>query len=314
MQTLFPDFNEVSAKALTSFATLEKGLRPLISDLADIKIPSPATGTRDLIPNETAEQTQLQHLIGTQLNDDVHHLSSRLDIQLAGAIAEANRQYQSDIGVARRRRTWRYIGAVAGSAGIVLLGYLFYAFVNREVPQDMANSIFWNLVAEAIAVIIGLFAAKFFDDFPKATKRISEDAKSILKGTIFNIVDEALQSHEFSALNEAKLSQTLKEAYERLIDVDPDGWNQTVAERVDALRKGETEYRRLRGEYEAIAEEIFEHTSSYFSDATKNLDRLNRVAARVKARAIEPSFKLLEETRASLEEVKNQIRAVEFQT
>ena len=85
-----------------------------------------------------------------------------------------------------------------------------------------------------------------------------------------------------------------------------------AAERIDSLRRYESEYSRLRHEYEGIIEEVFERTSSYFGDASKNLELLNEVAARVKKRAIEPSFELLAETRASLEDVKNQIRSVEF--
>ncbi|MGY3488539.1 hypothetical protein ACVW1C_006422 [Bradyrhizobium sp. USDA 4011] len=150
------------------------------------------------------------------------------------------------------------------------------------------------------------------DDFPKTSGRILDDARAILKGRIFSIVDEALNSHEFATLDEAKLSQALMEAYSRVIGTDPDGWNETAIERIDALRRYEIEYKRLRNEYESIADEIFDRTSSYFSDAAKNLDRLNQVAARVKKSAIEPSFQLLADTRASLEEVKNQIRSVEF--
>jgi hypothetical protein len=48
-------------------------------------------------------------------------------------------------------------------------------------------------------------------------------------------------------------------------------------------------------------------------EISRNLrTRVNAVAARVKARAIEPSFQLLATTRASLEEVRNQIHSVEF--
>jgi hypothetical protein len=85
-----------------------------------------------------------------------------------------------------------------------------------------------------------------------------------------------------------------------------------ASERLDVLRKYDNEFRRLRGEYERSAEEILAQTSLYFSDASKNLERLNEVAARVKARAIEPSFKLLATTRDSLNDVKEQIHAVEF--
>jgi hypothetical protein len=312
MQTLFPDFSEISAKALTKFAALENDLQPLVSNLSELRIPSPATGIRDIVQDIDAAELELQELIGNQLGEDLQHLSSRLDILSSSAIAEASRQYDSDIRNARRRRRWKYALAVAGPAAVVFFTYLFYVYINQDVPQDMANAVMWNLAAAAIGSSITSGIAKWRDDFPKTSKRILDDTRSILKGKILSIVDEGLESHEFSTLAESKLSQSLSAAYTKIINVDPDGWNQAAADRIDFLRRYESEYCRLRNEYEGIIEEVFERTSSYFSDASKNLERLNEVAARVKKRAIEPSFELLAETRASLEDVKNQIRSVEF--
>lgn len=313
MKTLFPDFGDVSARALTSFAAIEKDLRPLVATLGEIKIPSPATGTREITPSVETEEIQLQALIGGELREDIRHLTGRLDIQLSSTIAEANQRYSADILTARRRRRWRYVTAILGSVGLASLVYVFYMYVNRDVPQDMINSIAWNLVAEVIAIGVGWGIAKWFDDFPKTTARILGDARSILRGKVFNLVDDALDSHDFSTLSESRLAEKLSGSYSRLIEIDPDGWEQTATERIESLRHSENEYRRLRAEYQVVADDVFEHTSSYFSDAKKNLDRLTEVAARVKERAIEPSFELLAETRASLEQVKNQIRSVEFQ-
>jgi hypothetical protein len=206
----------------------------------------------------------------------------------------------------------RYGAIVFGAATLVFIGYLFYAYFNRDVPQDIFNSVIWNLAAETIAVGIGVFIARWRDDFPKTSKRILEDAQAILKGKVLSIVDQELQSHKFAALDDATLSKKMIESYRLIIDSDPDGWNQIVAERMEIIRKYDAEYRRLRSEYEKNMEEVFEHTSSYFSDASKNLQRLNEVAARVKARAIEPSFELLASTRESLDDVKKQIQAIEF--
>jgi hypothetical protein len=312
MQTLFPDSNEITAKGLTNLAALEKDTRPLILDLSDLKIPSPATGTRDIIPTVDAMRSELLNSTLGQLRDDVRHLCGRLEIQLSGAMAQAHRLYETDITTARRRRYWRYTAIIAGSAGLVFAAYLFYAFLNRDVPQDMFNSVVWNLVAETIAVVVGVSIAKWRDDFPKTTKRILEDHQAILKGRVFDLVANEIRSHEFSGLDDSKLAKKLADSYGRIVDSDPDGWNQIAAERMEVIRKHDTEYRRLRNEYEKNMEEVFEHTSSYFSDASKNLERLNEVAARVKARAIEPSFKLLASTRDSLNEVRKQIHSVEF--
>jgi hypothetical protein len=118
--------------------------------------------------------------------------------------------------------------------------------------------------------------------FPKTSKRILEDSQAILRGKVFGIVDDELQSHEFSALQDSNLSKKLVESYHEIIVADPDGWKQIAAERMDIVRRYDAEYRRLRNEYERNMAEVFEHTSSYFSDASKNLERLNQVAARVK--------------------------------
>jgi hypothetical protein len=227
-------------------------------------------------------------------------------------VPSTNRRYEVDIRSARRRRRWRYATIILGAGGLVFVAYLFYALLNRDVPQDMFNSVLWNLVAETVTICVAAFVAKWRDDFPKTSKRILEDSQAILKGKVFSIVDDELKSHEFSALNDSNLSKKLAESYNEVIANDPDGWNQIVAERMDTIGKFDTEYRRLRNEYERSMEEVFERTSSYFSDASKNLERLNQVAARVKARAIEPSFDLLASTRESLNEVRQQIQAIEF--
>ncbi|HLZ02898.1 MAG TPA: hypothetical protein VKR55_12185 [Bradyrhizobium sp.] len=312
MQSLFPDFTEISAKALTNFAAIEKDLRPLVSNLDDLKIPSPTTASRDVRPLIDREESQLQASITSQLEEDVQHLGRRLDIQLSSAIAEASRQLDADLRSARRRRRWKYALAVAGPAALVFVGYLFYAYLNRDVPQDSFNAVLWNLVAGVIFSGIATGVAGWRDEFPKNRKRLLDDARSMLKGKILAIVDDALKSHEFSVLDDTKLPQRLSEACANIVSVDPDGWDQIAAERLDALRRHETEYRRLRNEYEQMMEVVFERTSSYFSDASKNLERLNEVAARVKKAAIEPSFELLAQTKASLEDVKHQIHSVEF--
>ena len=151
-------------------------------------------------PSIDAEEIELQASIGSQLGEDVHHLSGRLDIQLSSAIAEASRQYDADIQSERGRRRRRYTLAIAVPAALVFTSYLFYAYVNRDVPQDMVNAIVWNVVAAAICSVISSGIAKWRDDFPKTSKRILDDAQSILKGKILSVVDDALHSHEFSAL------------------------------------------------------------------------------------------------------------------
>jgi predicted GTPase len=312
MQLLFPDFSEGIAKGLTKFAALQEQTAPLITELGELKVPSPLSGSREVHPSIEVERAELLSFITTKLRDDTQNLIGRLEIRLSGATAEARRQYESDILAARRRRLRLYGTMTAGAMILAFLGYALYALMNRDVPQDIFNAIIWNVVASVISGAIGAALAKWRDDFPRTTKRIRDDSEAILREKILKIVEEEFRTHEFSALDESYLSRKLVESYTRIVNLDPDGWNQLASERLDVLRKYDNEFRRLRGEYERSAEEILAQTSLYFSDASKNLERLNEVAARVKARAIEPSFKLLATTRDSLNDVKEQIHAVEF--
>jgi hypothetical protein len=68
----------------------------------------------------------------------------------------------------------------------------------------------------------------------------------------------------------------------------------------------------LRQEYLTFIDEIHKRCAPYFTDASKNLKILNAIARRIKERAIEPSFKLLDHTRQQLESVKKEVEAVEF--
>jgi len=137
---------------------------------------------------------------------------------------------------------------ILGSALLAFMGYALYAFFNRAVPSDIVNSIVWNLVATIISGSAGALIARWLDDFPHTTNRILEDSQAILREKVLSIVEEEFKAHEFSALDESVLSKRLLEAYNRIIDVDPDGWNQVASERLDVLRKYDGEFRRLRAE------------------------------------------------------------------
>jgi hypothetical protein len=113
-------------------------------------------------------------------------------------------------------------------------------------------------------------------------------------------------------MKELQLTEQINQAYRRVMASDPDGWHPRAAEHIRQLREVHSEYQRLWSEYIGVIEEVVEKVSSYFSDATKNLASLNDVASRIKQRAIEPSFSLLERTRESLDQVKRQIQTVEF--
>ena len=78
------------------------------------------------------------------------------------------------------------------------------------------------------------------------------------------------------------------------------------------MREFQSEFSKIRAEYVGLVETVADKVSAYFSNASKNLQLLNDVADGIKARAIEPSFTLLGDTRDSLQRVRQQVHEVEF--
>lgn len=245
------------------------------------------------------------------MRDDTDRLIGGVRLKVAAAVANRKLKFQNDLRVARRRRIMRYFFFSFGAAGLGLILYLFYRS-HWQPSSEMFFSVFGNLIAEAIIICIGFLIAKSLDDFPATASRISEDARGLLSAEVSKIVEDEFRSHEFLGLSESALSQMLMASYSRLLNADPDRWSETIMARADLLRKHEAEFHRIRSTFEDDLRLFVEKSASYFNDPQKNILALNKIAAKVKNKAIEPSFELLRSTKSSLEDVKNQIQAVNF--
>jgi hypothetical protein len=142
--------------------------------------------------------------------------------------------------------------------------------------------------------------------------RTCEKFQVNLNDNVRTAIESELKSHQFEALNEASISNRLYQIYEHIFSASTDSWHGRATENLRSLRLLQTEYVVLRSGYLSFTEEICHQCSQYFTDASRNLEILNEVARRIKERAIEPSFGLLDQTRKQLEYVKKEVEAVEF--
>jgi hypothetical protein len=212
---------------------------------------------------------------------------------------------------ARKRRRFVYVGVSLLSFALGVLTYL--AYVNTvEIPQNAFLAVLWNIVAQAIWAPLAFVVAKVADNFPKRSATIRQDHQTILRRDLEGTADKEIGAHEFAAISVTTLAKRLDRAYQSLVDFDPDSWNIAAGERLAALRELHSEFVKARAECAELVETVTDKVSSYFSDATKNLQLFNEVADKIKARAIEPSFKLLGDTRESLHRVRQQVHEVEF--
>jgi hypothetical protein len=134
----------------------------------------------------------------------------------------------------------------------------------------------------------------------------------MLRNDLERTADEEIHGYEFAAISAPTLTKRLDKAYQNLIDCDPESWNMAAMDRLNTLREPHSEFTKIRAECLELAETVADKVSAYFSDASKNLQLLNDVADQIKARAIEPSFKLLGDTRESLHRIRQQVHEVEF--
>lgn len=312
MQKLFQDFAEISTRALTGLTALDKDSRPLDISVREIKIPSPEVSQQTLAPALESEKLSLVRAIFSELADNIDHLLSNIQVRIDAALVETRRRYESDLALARRRRLGRYLAMIFGGCVFGLVAYFAYVQFDRAVTPDIFNAIIWNLVADVIFGGTGYLIARAFDNFPKNSTKIKTDYEAVLRRDINQILEEELRGHNFTAIDQPNLLERLSKSYRQVVESDPDEWQKAAADRLNMLREIDINFRRVRAAYADVIEKLVDGVSFYFSDATRNLQLLNGVANSIKARAIEPSFNLLEQTRHSLHNVKQEMQNIEF--
>ena len=311
IQNLFRQYSETASDARTRGAAMEKKVRPLLTRINDLKIPSPETNYSLLDTLVATERDSVSHELFRELRDNVGLFLSTLEAKLSGIVVERRRAYDKEMTEARKRRRLVYVGASVLSFALGVFTYL--AYVNTvEIPQNAFHAVLWNIVAQVIWAPLAFLVAKAIVNFPKRSATIRQEHQTLLQRDLEATADKEISAHEFAAISIPSLAKRLDKAYQSLIDFDPDSWNIAAGERLTALRELHSEFVKAREECADLVELVTDKVSSYFSDATKNLQLLNEVADKIKARAIEPSFKLLGNTRESLHRVRQQVHEVEF--
>jgi hypothetical protein len=312
LRSLFPEFNEFSARALTRLTALDQRIRSVLGAIKELRISMPAVTQQSLTPAFELEKSGLLGTITLDVQKDVDELSRKLEVRLSAALVDARDRFQAAIGAAKKERRKRYIGIVVFGGLLSAALYFGYLYLNYQASQNLLSIIGWSLVTNLFGDGLGYLAARALDNFPQTSSTIRENCEIQFRGKIADLAEDEMKAHDFAALNEPNLAERLSQVYRRILANDPDGWHQRAGEHLAQLKDVYSDYHKAWVEYVEVVNEIGNRVSAYFSDATKNLELLNAVAGRIKERAIEPSFSLLDHTRQSLDDVKEQIQAVEF--
>ncbi|WP_315805692.1 hypothetical protein [Bradyrhizobium sp. SZCCHNS3002] len=309
--SLFPGFSETTSSARTHMLAMEKKLRPLVVKINELKVPSPNNNYTLLDSLVATESHLLVQDLFRELRDDVGLFLGTLETKLSSIAVDRRRAYKLEIADARRRRRLLYGGTLL--AGVLLGVCTYFGYTHSvDIPQNDFHAVVWNIVAQLIWAPIAFLTAKAIDKFPKRSATIRSEHQALLRSELESAAQRETSTHEFVAISIPVLIKRLEGVYQTVIDYDPDSWSTAATERLSALCDLHSEFIEIRREYAELVESVTDKISSYFSDATKNVQLLNSVADKIKAQAIEPSFKLLGDTRESLNRIRQQVHEVEF--
>ena len=310
--TLFPDFSGISAKSQTIIVSIDSRLRPLIDEVERLVVPKPEQNAQLIESLAELEIKKLRGWMMRELQRDVDTFTDKLSIALSSRLVAVRALYDAEIAIARRRIRSRYIGFGAFAGAITLLVYLGYRYLIQSVSATIFETVLWSVSANIIGDLIGYVFARLKYKFPEAASRVRERFETTLRANVRDIAEKTMVLEKFESLDEENISKYVEHAYLKIAAYDPDGWHNKKSEYLVSFSKIQKSFEDIRGNYSTVIEYATVKTSDFFRDAEKNLEVLNSVASKIKERAIEPSFVLLNKTRQKLDDVRGQIQAVEF--
>jgi len=309
---LFPGFNELTAKAATQLANLSGKVRALSESSRAVFVSRPDDSSQQIKEATAAATTALHSEILRQLQSDVDRLCGNVRASISSLIVNAKTDYDGALREARAARRRRYWGVAAITGVIVALGSIAYFHYSLPAPESTFGAITLHVVAGLIVEAIVLAVARWRENAPKRAIETQERFQAALNDNIRKTMDAELKGLSFDALNETVLSNRLTQMCEHILSGNTDAWHGKAADVLRTLRAMYTDYRALRNDYVSFINETHQQCTSYFSDASKNLEILNTVAKKIKESAIEPSFALLDKTQKELDYVKKDVEAVDF--
>lgn len=309
---LFPGAHELLE--LASKQVLDLGNKTLdVSDKArDIRIERPEDNSETVQGNVASEGDALRLDIQAGLQSEADRFCSRVSVSIASLVVKAKTEADSELKLLGRARVKRYSIALAVTAVLYILASLAYHHSGMPAPNTLAGVIALEvgcgLLVEALVFII----MKTKENVPILLAQTRKKAHVVMQEDIKDTIETDLKELKLNSINEQALTTKLTGIYERALDLPSPAWDSRAKETLESIRELSVEYGKLRASYVSIVEKVREDASQYFADSSRNLSILTGIAARIKEKAIEPSFDLLEATRKELLSIKTEVEAIEF--
>jgi hypothetical protein len=312
LSDLFPGFTQLAANSATSLAGLGDRVRSLSEGAHAVGIETPETSSQMIGNAAASARPALYAEMLRSLQTDVDRLCGNVRAQVASLLVTTRAEYDAEMRRVNSNRRRRYSLIAAGTALVVLVGVILYRHSGLPAPKSWSGTLAMGILSGFVVEALVLLGVRARENFPKVVVQTRERFHVGLNDKVRQSVEQEVRTQQFDALNESSIGVRLNQAYEHIFSVSTDSWEVRAAQVFGILKRLRLDYSALRDKYLAFIDEIHRECTEYFGDASRNLGILNTAAGRIKARAIEPSFRLLDATREQLEFVKKDVAGIDF--
>jgi predicted GTPase len=311
-QQLFPSFAEGIAETVTEFAAILDEIRLLLAEITQVKIERAPT-LDNLIKSQLSEDIPIFFdRLANELQREAEDFLARAQTKFQSVLATSIGGYNSDLLAARRDRRNKYATAAALVAGIWVVIYILYVLIRRPVGQSAVEVVLWGLAINLVWEILVLGFIKFRDKFPATKSELKTLHIAKLREEMAQAKAELTRNYQFLATQPSSLGSRLDKVYATVLSSSEDAWNATAREMYEKIRNWNAAFEQLRIRYIAAINSLAKNCSTYFENPSKNLETLKEASEAIKQRAIEPSFKLLENTEQELNSVREELLGISF--
>lgn len=309
---LFPGADALVTSAMTRASDLSKTLLEVIEEARAVRVEQPEGNLEALQQTVNSERDELGEELKAGLQNEIDQFCSGLSVTLASLIVQAKGQCDSDLWLLRRARIKRYSIAFGLTAVIFACASFVYLHSGQPAPSSFSGQALLNLGCGALVEVLVLGTLKFSENAPKLLDDTRERVHVKLQDEIKDTIDKGLNGLTLNTLNDQVLSNKVAVIYEHAMSMPSPAWQARAEDSLASIRSLFARHGDLRRTFVSILQDVRQGALEYFSDSSRNLAVLNKVAGRIKAKAIEPSFELLEHTKEELSSVKTEVDSIEF--
>ena len=309
---LFPNVEDLEASAGAKLLRVSSEVSGLLEEARGLRLERPDNPSRNIESDLKIAREALESEISPQLQAEIARFCGDTNARISSAIIDAKTLYDSRIHAFRSERRRAY-AIWCSLAGIVwLLTLAVYHHHEQAAPKSAVGELLLGIIAGGILQVGTVLFVSWWKSLPKLLDRTEEDVHTKLNGDLRQLSAKLPDELRLDSLNEAVLSTHINRIYIQALSIENTNWRSTASEFLKSTRELQAKFITTRRGHLANIEELRVGALRYFNDPAHNISLLTTVAQKIKERAIEPSFQLLDTTREQLLSVKNEVTNVSF--